>query len=138
VESCDLLSTPPSRCVTRHPKRVLIVEDAPVIRDIIAHALRTAGHEITTAEDGVDGLRKFRAGEWDLVITDMHMPRMNGDEMAAVIKVEAPSVPVIMVTASMTMLHDPDVFYAFVAKPFRRRDLAELVDAAPSRRSVSA
>jgi len=112
-------------------KRVLVVEDAPAIRDILRSVLVEAGHEVITAVDGADGLRIFREHRWDLVITDLQMPQMNGEEMTAAIKAEDPEIPVIMVTGSQGIVQNLGVFYAFIAKPFRGKELIEIVASAP-------
>jgi len=114
-------------------KRVLVVDDAPAIRDIIARVLRAAGHEVTLAVDGADGLRRFRGDHWDVIITDFQMPNMNGEEMTAAIKAEDPEMVVIMVTGSQGIVQNPGAFHAFIAKPFRRQELLEIVQSAPCR-----
>ncbi len=116
--------------------RVLVVDDAPIIRDILARTLREAGHEVTTTVDGIDGLHKFRRSAWDLVITDFQMPAINGEEMAAAIKATVPEMPVIMVTGSQAIVKNPEVFYAFIAKPFRGQELLGLVANAPRARGT--
>lgn len=60
---------------------VLTVDDSSSIRMAIRIALNGAGHTVTEAADGVDGLAKARAARFDLIITDLNMPNMNGLEM---------------------------------------------------------
>jgi len=83
---------------TTRPLRVLFVEDRPMVRGVIVEYLLVDGHTVETATDGRDGLEKFCAGSFDVVITDRQMPDMNGDELAAAIKQIAPNQPVIMLT----------------------------------------
>src|SRR5205823_5873081 len=80
------------------PLRVLVVDDEPQIRDLISATLATDGHQVQVASDGVSGLRSFRDGKFDLVLTDKAMPGMSGDQMACAIKQMAPLMPIIMLT----------------------------------------
>ena len=109
------------------PKRVLVVDDTPMFLEMMARTLGTQGHETGTAANGVEGLRKFREHDWDLVITDLQMPTMGGDEMASVIRAEAPEVPVILMTGSVGFTADGSDFYAIIAKPFRGGEIIALV-----------
>jgi two-component system sensor histidine kinase and response regulator WspE len=63
------------------PARVLVVEDSVTVREVERHFLEQAGYVVTTAVNGVDGLNKAKAGEHQLLITDIDMPRMNGLEL---------------------------------------------------------
>lgn len=60
---------------------ILTVDDSSSIRMAIRIALSGAGHGVTEAVDGADGLGKARAAKFDLIITDLNMPNMNGLEM---------------------------------------------------------
>jgi len=62
--------------------------------------LELDGHQVTEASNGAEALNLFTPGEFDLVITDFEMPIMNGDELAEGIKLLAPSLPILMITAS--------------------------------------
>ena len=77
---------------------VLVVDDEPPARDVIAQYLSGDGHRVQTASNGREGLEQFKAGRFDVVVTDQAMPIMNGGELAGLIKALAPSVPVILVT----------------------------------------
>jgi signal transduction histidine kinase/ActR/RegA family two-component response regulator len=77
---------------------VLVVDDEPFARDVIAQYLVGDGHRVQLASNGREGLERFKAGRFDVVVTDQAMPIMNGGELAGLIKALAPSVPVILVT----------------------------------------
>lgn len=62
-------------------KKVLAVDDSATIRTSISFVLKQAGYEIVEAVDGVDGLAKANADKFNLVITDINMPNMDGIEM---------------------------------------------------------
>ncbi len=78
--------------------RILVVEDEPLVREVLGVYLAEDRHHVTTAENGRIGLEKFRVGEFDLVMTDRAMPEMNGDALAAEIKKLRPSQPVLLLT----------------------------------------
>lgn len=80
------------------PLRILVVDDEPLVGAVTAEFLIADGHSVEIAADAPEGLRKFHAGQFDLVITDRAMPDMPGDQVAAKIKDFAPGKPVIMLT----------------------------------------
>ncbi len=57
---------------------ILAVDDSASMRQMVSFTLKSAGHQVTEAEDGVDALNKEKAGSYDLVITDVNMPNMDG------------------------------------------------------------
>jgi len=80
--------------------RILIIEDEPAIRRLMAMALESSGYDATTAEDGPSGLAQFADGSgWRAVLLDQRMPGMEGLEVLRRIKAINTAVPVIMVTA---------------------------------------
>lgn len=79
--------------------RILVVDDEALICESIRLLLAYDGHRVETAGSGEEALRRFEAGEFDLVFTDFAMPGMKGDELAAAIKNRAPDKPVILLTA---------------------------------------
>jgi len=79
----------------------LVVEDSPIMRQLIVFALsRVPGLTVTQADDGVDGLRKLETGRFDLVIVDINMPVMDGLKLVKRIRSSAvhEHVPIIVVT----------------------------------------
>ncbi len=82
-------------------KSVLVVEDSPMMRQLLVFALaRVKKVRVTEAEDGVDGLRKLATGKFDLVITDINMPIMDGLKLVKRIRSDAThkDVPIIVIT----------------------------------------
>jgi len=61
--------------------RILVIDDSEVIRALLTDFLSDLDHEVVTAVDGEEGLRKARAGGWDLCICDLHLPKLNGYEI---------------------------------------------------------
>jgi two-component system chemotaxis response regulator CheY len=81
-------------------KRILTVDDSSSVRQMVTFTLRNAGYEVAEAVDGKDGLAKAGGGKFDLIITDLNMPQMDGIQMiAAVRKLPGYSfVPILMLT----------------------------------------
>jgi DNA-binding response OmpR family regulator len=84
---------------SRH-KRILVVDDEQPIRDILSKMLTWTGFEVDVACTGNEGLNLFRKMPFDLVITDLEMPGMNGWVLTSQIKKESPHTPVLVVTGS--------------------------------------
>jgi len=81
-------------------KRILTVDDSASVRQMVSFTLRKAGYEVVEAVDGKDGLTKVSSGKFDLIITDLNMPNMDGIEMiTAVRKLPGYSfIPILMLT----------------------------------------
>lgn len=84
-----------------NPARLLIVDDNKVNRMVLSRSLEQQGHVVETAENGKEGLDKFRTGAFDLMLLDIEMPEMNGFEVleACLNDVELRQVPIIMTSA---------------------------------------
>jgi DNA-binding response OmpR family regulator len=78
--------------------KVLVVDDEPGIRDVIKEYMGVSGFEITESEDGISALNKLYKSEYDLVILDVMMPKMDGWSLCREIR-KSSKVPVIMLTA---------------------------------------
>jgi two-component system sensor histidine kinase and response regulator WspE len=86
--------------VGNRQKRILIVEDSLTVRELERKLLASGGYEVEVAVDGMDGWNAVRTGNFDLVLTDVDMPRMDGIELVTLIKQDArtKSVPVMIVS----------------------------------------
>jgi two-component system chemotaxis sensor kinase CheA len=82
-------------------KRILVVEDSITSRMLLKGILESAGYDVRTAVDGIDGFTALRAERFDLVVSDVEMPRMNGFDLTARIRADRAlaEVPVVLVTA---------------------------------------
>ena len=78
--------------------RILVVEDEDDIQKILKNYLIDQGYTVTLAYDGVDGIAKFHNGEFDLVLLDVMMPKIDGFGVCELIRRES-NVPIIMLTA---------------------------------------
>ncbi len=84
----------------RRLKRILVVDDSITVREVERKMLAVKGYEVKTAVDGKDGLNAIRNEDFDLVVTDVDMPRMNGIELVSLIRsdVRFERLPVIIVS----------------------------------------
>ena len=82
-----------------NPKRILIVEDDVLMAHKMRIALTVDGHTVETAGDGEEGLSKFAAGQYDVVICDFQLPKMDGMELAEVMRQHNPAQRIILITA---------------------------------------
>ncbi|HSE92618.1 MAG TPA: response regulator, partial [Methylomirabilota bacterium] len=92
------------------PARCLVVDDDPQVREMIRDILSNVGHAVVVAVDGADGVEKFKADpSFDLVVTDLAMPKLNGLQLARVCKTLRPAVPVIMLTGWGVLLTETEL-----------------------------
>lgn len=121
-------------------ERVLVVDDEPIVREVLARYLERAGFAVQTAEDGEDALRAYDAARPDLVVLDLMMPRVDGLEVFARIR-ERSGTPVIMLTAKgepMERIAGLEIGADdYVAKPFSPREVTARVRAVLRRANVA-
>lgn len=80
--------------------RILVVDDDELVRAAVAAILRRTGHGVTLAADGEDALDVFRPGQFDLIITDIVMPRMEGIETLRALRCLEPGIRIIAMSES--------------------------------------
>jgi DNA-binding response OmpR family regulator len=119
--------------MTDHPaRRILVVEDEPVINQAITDRLRAEGFDVVQAWDGPGAVEEFGTAEPDLVVLDVMLPGYDGHEVCRRIQAERP-VPVLMVTARDD---EADILVGlgvgaddYLTKPFRMRELVARIGA---------
>jgi DNA-binding NtrC family response regulator len=84
-------------------KRILVVDDDSYVREATEEILRRKNYEVDTASDGKAALAKLAAADYDLILSDIKMPVMNGMELLAAARVKAPDTHIIMMTAFGTI-----------------------------------
>jgi signal transduction histidine kinase/CheY-like chemotaxis protein len=90
---------PPAPLAPPRPNApVLVIDDEPGVRDVIATTLRREGYRVTTCASGRDGIARFDAQPFDLVVTDLGMPGLTGWDVATHVKLRSPATPVVLVT----------------------------------------
>jgi signal transduction histidine kinase/ActR/RegA family two-component response regulator len=132
----------------QQPLRVLCIDDEPLLRELLKEVLEFEKHQVVTADGGQTGLEEFQAaldrGEpFDIVVTDLGMPHIDGRAVAQTIKTNSPVTPVIMLTGWGTMLNErgdlPTNVDAILSKPPRPSELHEtLLQVVNKRRKIAA
>ena len=115
------------------PAKVLVVDDDPVIQKLLRVNFEMEGYDVLSAADGAEGLDQARAGQPDVIILDVMMPKMNGLEVLAALKADAgtDAIPVILLSAK-AQAGDVQAGLdrgadAYVTKPFDPLDLLDRV-----------
>lgn len=115
-------------------KSILLVDDDPITHELVHAMLRREQHDIDSAFDGEEGLRKLLEGNYDLVLSDVHMPGMDGLTMLAKIHELRPGTKVVVMTAEskpitvLTAMREHA--YTYLSKPFTKESLLETVNGA--------
>jgi len=104
-----------------HTRRsILVVDDEPVIRDFLAEALDN--YEVTVAADGDEAISRMNERRFDLIITDMKMPRVSGDEVVKYAMGQDPAYKIIVISGYSSLFNVSRTIEsgacAFLSKPF--------------------
>jgi len=103
-------------------KKLLVVDDEPEIRELLEFDLSHSGYEVDVACDGSEGLQKALTGNYDLILLDVMMPKINGFDVCKNIKEHNPSQTVLMLTAKGTINDKTQGFDSgaddYIVKPF--------------------
>jgi DNA-binding response OmpR family regulator len=106
---------------------ILVIDDERMISDVLQQALTTYGYDVETASGGSDGLRIFEAGSFDLVITDIRMPDIDGIEVARCIRSsDKPQTPIIGMSGTPWLMNG-NGFDFTISKPFSIKILMDAV-----------
>jgi DNA-binding NtrC family response regulator len=112
--------------------RILVCDDQEMMRDSLAATLVREGHEVVAATDGPFALEKIAERRFDLLITDLKMPKMMGTELLVEAKRLRPEMPVVIMTAFATVATAvqamKDGAYDYIQKPFDGDEIKLLVD----------
>lgn len=116
----------------KHMKHILIIEDEQLIAELERDYLEVQGYKVDIATDGEQGLKLGMSGEFDLIILDLMLPRMNGFDVCKQIRKER-DIPILMVTAKK---EDIDIIRGlglgaddYITKPFKPAELVARVKA---------
>jgi two-component system, sensor histidine kinase and response regulator len=107
---------------------VLVVDDEPVIRELVAMFLEDEGYTVRQACDGLEALREVDTDEVDLVLSDVKMPRLDGVTLARRLAAREPSVPIVLMSAVAPQGMPAEV--PFLRKPFALDHLIAVIAAA--------
>ena len=115
--------------------RILVADDEPFIADLLAMILKSKGHSVKTVPDGEAALDAFRAEPFDLVVTDLSMPKVDGLTLAREIRSLNPSQIIVLLTGSSDQsVAQPNVDHV-LAKPVEVEKLMDIVAYLESQRS---
>jgi CheY-like chemotaxis protein len=112
-------------------RKILIVDDNPNMSTLLSDILEIFEYEGYHAEDGTDALERLRKEKYDLVFTDLRMPRMDGYDLLQAIKSEHPKIPVVVVTG-YTVDEGQDLMLTqkadgFLHKPFKVNEIETIL-----------
>jgi len=114
--------------------RILIAEDDRAVREFIGRALDHAGHEVASVNDGLAALEALRAGEYDLLISDIMMPGLDGVSLALKVAKEWPDMGIMLMTGyahERQRAHNLDsLSHEVISKPFSLKEITEAVQKA--------
>ena len=117
------------------PPTVLVVDDEPAIREVVACMLEDEGYAVRQATDGLEALREMEAEEIDLVLSDLKMPGLDGAALVQGLRRRRLTVPVVLMSAVSSAVDLPGV--PFLPKPFEPERLLNTVAAAIAANSRS-
>jgi DNA-binding response OmpR family regulator len=106
-------------------KTLLVVDDDESIRLLLRDEFSDNGYNVVTAIDGEEGLVAFNEQNIDVVVLDLNMPKVTGEQVAHKLKNKAPEVPVVIYTANPERLEQQHVRYDSLV--YKSSDLEELV-----------
>jgi excisionase family DNA binding protein len=108
---------------TAERPRILIVDDEQAVRDLVATYLSTADYDVETVEDGPSALERLQANDYDLLITDLKMPGMDGLSVIRETRRHNADIPIIIITAYSTEASAIEAINlgvsGYLTKPFR-------------------
>jgi PAS domain S-box-containing protein len=120
-------STTASVATERAKARILVVEDEPNVRSLISKMVSTLGYEVSSCEDGKHALESCMKNSFDLVLVDMMMPQMGGEEFVRKLAVQRPGVPTIIMTGLVGGLLEQEDAPQILAKPFDLETLSTTI-----------
>jgi DNA-binding NtrC family response regulator len=122
--------------------RLLVIDDEEDLRDMLEFLLSGEGFEVASADSGLAAVELVRAHRFDVAITDMRMPGMNGIETLTALKQLDPSIEVIVATGYASEQTAAECMrrgaYGYLRKPFEIADLRSLIERALAQRAAAA
>lgn len=122
--------------------RILVAEDDNAVQSFVSRALAHKGHKVTTVDDGLEALDALREDEFDLLITDIVMPGMDGIALSLKVARDWPELPVLLITgysAERQRAHNLDeLIHEVVTKPFSLDRICQAAETAIAQKQASA
>ena len=111
--------------------RILVLDDEPVVRELMVEILQTAGYEAVGSDDAAEALGRLTDPGLGLIVSDIVMPGLSGFELLEAVRAQRPSLPVILVTGAGTQGNLSEALaqgaHGFVTKPFSHAELLQAV-----------
>lgn len=111
--------------------QILIVDDNPHMCSLLADTLEVFDYKGVTAKDGEEALHKLKENSFEMVITDLRMPKMGGMDLLRTIKDSFPDLPVVVITGFGTEASENEALSAhaddFLSKPFKVDEIQKLL-----------
>ena len=115
----------------KQPMTILVIDDDERVRTLLRNILLFGGYRVIEASDGESGMRHLEKGGFDMVLTDLGMPGMNGWEVTKLIKTRIPQLPVALITGWGTNLDEKKIKESgvdwIIGKPFQVNEILETV-----------
>ena len=114
-------------------RKIIIAEDSASIREAIAFGLEEAGYDVEKAENGLDAFKKFNGSKIDLLLTDFHMPEMNGVELIKNVRsiTAYRNIPIVVLTTEnqkeLILQAKQAGGTGWLAKPFSMEKLVQII-----------
>lgn len=106
--------------------RILVADDEPMVQFLLVRFLEEEGHTVDGAADGIEALEQLNRRTYDLLITDVHMPRMSGIDLVRAVRRQGNRIPILVMDSYPDLFMESEVgaeAFAMLAKPF---DLSEV------------
>jgi two-component system response regulator PilR (NtrC family) len=120
--------------------RVLVVDDEENIREVLSNYLENMNYDVVTAVDGQDALNKYEKGEFDLIISDLLMPKVDGLELLKQIRIIDKDIIFLMITGYPSIETAVDAIkkgaYDYITKPFHMEDVKLRIERAFEKQSL--
>jgi two-component system response regulator PilR (NtrC family) len=117
-----------------------VIDDEPVIHDVLGQLLTSEGYEVTFSSTGEEALEKYAAGAWDVILLDLLMPGLDGIEVLKAIKKIDPLAVIIIITAYASVESAISAMkfgaYDYIQKPFKHEDLLLTIQRAIEHKSL--
>lgn len=111
--------------------RILVAEDDEAVREFVERALTHRGHDVTTTDDGIGALEALEREPFDLLLTDIVLPELDGIALALKVAKEYPEIPILLMSgysAERQRAHNLDVLiHRVISKPFTLEEICDAV-----------
>ena len=142
-QSTEPLSPLEAREVAQFRYRILVVDDEPAIRETTQALLANQGYDVLTAADGLDGILALSKSLPDVIISDLHMPRMSGFEFLTIVRQRFPHIAIVAMSGEYVLgqhiaVIKADAFWQ-KGQPSKKllQEIARVVAASPARPEIA-